>query len=85
MRNLPNIVHYRVIFIWIYRPIHRTNAFIVDGADLENTRTITFKISWWTILFWSIYIKKQQKLKSKFRKFINLNQLARLADNKFVK
>ena len=26
------------IFFWIYRPMHRTDVFIVNGADLEYTK-----------------------------------------------
>ena len=33
------MVHHRVIFLWIYRPIHRTVSFTVNGDDLENTKT----------------------------------------------
>ena len=33
--NSANIVLQRVMFLWTYRPIHRTNLFIVAGADLE--------------------------------------------------
>ena len=53
---------------------------IVNGADLEYTNKNTFKIAWWTMLCWSIYIKKEQKLKTKFRSIIILNLSANLAD-----
>ena len=33
--NSPIIIHYRVIFLWIYKPIHRTDAFIANGGDVE--------------------------------------------------
>ena len=32
--------------LWIYRPMHRTDLFIVNGADLEYNRKTPFKISW---------------------------------------
>ena len=34
----PIMVHYRVIFLWIYMPIRRTHSFIVNDADLEYTK-----------------------------------------------
>ena len=51
------IIHQWVMFLWIDRPMYRTDLFIVNGADLEYTKK-TFKVSWWMMLFWSIYIKK---------------------------
>ena len=38
MRNAPIIINYQSdVFLWIYRPIHGTDLFIVNGADLEST------------------------------------------------
>ena len=51
-------------FLWIYKSIYKTDLFIVNGADLEYAKN---NISWWMMLFWSIYIYiKPQKLKPKF-------------------
>ena len=53
-----------------YRPLASDfdmDSFIVNGADLEYTKKVQFKISFWMMLFCSIlYLKKKQKLKSKF-------------------
>ena len=31
-------------YLWIYRPIHDTDLFILSGVDLEYTEDNTFKI-----------------------------------------
>ena len=36
-----------------------TDSFIVYGANLEYTKK-RFEISWWMMLFWSIYILKPE-------------------------
>ena len=41
-----------------FRPMHRTDLLNVIGADQEYTKETIFKIPWWKMLYWSIYIKK---------------------------
>ena len=65
-----------VTCLWIYRLIHRTDSFLVNCADLEYTNKILFQISWWMMLFWSLY----KKCKQKFQSIIILNQSARLLE-----
>ena len=38
-----NSVTKQVMFLWIDRPIHRTDLVIVNDADLECTKTIILK------------------------------------------
>ena len=38
----PSIVHYlAMFFLWIYSLMHRTDFFIVSGADLEYTKNVS--------------------------------------------
>ena len=48
-------------FLWIYKSIYKTDSFIVNGADLEHAKN---NISWWMMLFWSIYIFKTPKIEA---------------------
>ena len=78
MKNVPVIINYQVIFLWIYMPIHRTGSFIVNVADPEYTKEITFELSWWMMLYRSIYlyIFKKTEIEVKFQSIIIGNQTA---------
>ena len=83
MKNVPVIINYQV-FLWIYRPIHRTGSFIVNVADPEYTKEITFKFSWWMMLYWSIYlyIFKKTEIEVKIQSIIIGNQTAKFTDRR---
>ena len=56
--------------------MHRTNLFIVGGADLEYTKQKnTFTISWWMMLYWNIYIKNNRNQRQMKKSIITVGKL----------
>ena len=49
------------MLLWIYRPKHRMDLFIVNGSDLEYTKNIFCKMSCLIMLYWIIYGEKKKK------------------------
>ena len=52
--------------------MHRTDVFIVSGADVEYTKKNTSTISWWMMLYWSIILNITE-IKDTWKTHENIN------------
>ena len=62
-----------VVFLWIYKPMHRTYLFIANGADVENTKNIKCHEGW---CCFGVYILEKKEIEVKMLIYHNLESVS---------